>query len=77
MQQSKCRSCDASIVWATVAESGKRMPLDAEPDPTGLVGIISEQPVKIVVHGQATLDDGVRYTSHFATCPDHNDWRHQ
>ncbi len=58
----RCRSCGAEVIWATTAND-KPMPLDATPDPKGL----------FVVEGgvarRATAEDGYRYTSHFATCP--------
>lgn len=68
-ETAKCRSCGAAIIWAKT-ESGRSMPLDAEPvDPTR-------------VNTTCILDRGVarfgaidgpsgepRYVSHFATCP--------
>ena len=69
MITTKCSSCGASIIWCKT-ESGKAMPLDAEPVPDGNIQLDSQ--------GQATYmkkgDDErwhnvVRFKSHFATCP--------
>ena len=64
---SNCRTCGAPILWAVTGQ-GKRMPLD-----------VDRRPV-LVVEGE--LDDGTAivsqqagYTSHFATCPQADDWR--
>jgi hypothetical protein len=62
---SRCRSCNAEIIWART-ESGKAMPLDAEPTEDGNVKIVGGF---AVVGGLQLLDPGPRYTSHFATCP--------
>lgn len=57
-------------------EHDRKMPLDLEPysgdDPRGL--FIVRDGVAIAVT-PAAYDDEPRYTSHFATCPDSDDWR--
>lgn len=64
---SACRSCNAEIVWATSATSGKPMPMDLKPDPKGQFVIVSGKARR------ATAEDDrlhrERFTSHFATCP--------
>lgn len=75
-----CRSCTAPVRWVRIKNTSKLMPLDAEPDPLGLVEVLDELAGPgtpyAVVHGQQTLlDDGNRYTSHFATCPQAAQWR--
>lgn len=70
-----CRSCGASIVW-TLTDSGKRMPVDAEPTDGGNVFLWRKDgEVRAMVLGaldtvRTELDNGKRYTSHFVTCPD-------
>lgn len=71
-----CRSCPAEIVWArTTGSSGKLMPIDAAPVDGGNVLVdFSHDPPLATVVGKRTQpslfgDDGPRYTSHFATCP--------
>jgi hypothetical protein len=75
---SACRSCGAAIVWAVTPE-GRRMPVDADPVDGGNVLLAPAvepggSPTATVVgkRVQPSLfgDDGPRYVSHFATCPD-------
>jgi len=61
--QAKCRSCGAAIRWGRT-QSGKAMPLDAEPVPDGTLGIAPNG--EIYSKGD---EAGDRYKSHFATCP--------
>ena len=68
-----CRTCEAPIVWVESQSTGKPMPMDLAPDPKGGFVIIGGKARK------ATADDDrlarERFTSHFATCPDANQWR--
>lgn len=70
-----CRSCNAPVLWATVAKSGKRAILDALPVANGNYVFIPGSPgmVRVLSAGEET--EGDRYLSHFATCPDRADWR--
>jgi hypothetical protein len=82
----RCRSCGADVLWAEWA-SGKKMPVDAEPDmrppPKGGSLVLSRRDPagadKLIVekwreeHGSKRN----RYTSHFATCPNAGDWRRE
>jgi hypothetical protein len=64
----KCRSCGASITWAEMVSSGKRMPFDGE-----IVAVKTEQPgigERQIEHVDTTVN-----LSHFATCPDSEKWR--
>jgi hypothetical protein len=76
---SKCRSCDAPILWveteATGTKPGRNMPVDANPDGTATVvpggnlsftGTISGNGKKIVRY--VATGQG-HHVSHFATCP--------
>lgn len=63
MSKKHCRSCNAEIIWATTPQ-GRRIPLDAKPL---RVFTINEQ------SGITETVEG--YTSHFATCPDAEQWR--
>lgn len=63
----RCRSCGAEIRWARTS-AGKRMPLDAEPNPNGNVELTNGV---AVVHAQPpAFVDGEIFMPHFATCPD-------
>lgn len=71
-----CRSCQRPIIWVVVAKTGGRMPLDATPTPDGQVVLDGPQgTARALKKGEAY--DGLRYTSHHATCPDGPAWRGQ
>ncbi|HEY3435634.1 MAG TPA: hypothetical protein VGK41_08270 [Solirubrobacterales bacterium] len=85
---SKCRSCGGPIIWATIdsrsrhPNRGKRHPFNAEPDLKGKWELVErgrqDGPVARYVKGQDGLPglfESERYTSHFATCPDADQWR--
>ena len=64
-----CRSCVQPIIW-TLTQRGKKMPVDAEPDPLGTFILEfrdGDEPTSVYVGNRDTDDD--RYTSHFSTCP--------
>lgn len=72
---SQCRSCGAPVIWLQpMTESGKRMPVDAEPRADGNVSIIELDGVQYH-HTRQLWDPGPFYVSHFATCPDAEEWR--
>lgn len=80
--RARCGSCRAEVIWTVTAATGKRMPVDAEPTPDGNVVLAapttrSGAPVSYAAQVGALLieDDGVRFTSHFATCPNANEHR--
>lgn len=74
----RCKSCQSEIKWVLL-KSGKRMPVDPLPLETPESGTI----IKVWPDGEAEvikqlgdLDDYCTYyRSHFATCPDADDWR--
>jgi len=74
-----CESCGAEMFFA-FTDNGKRAPINAVPDPAGLFRLVQDSfPAKVTTKpvelGQD--DDGVRYTSHFATCPHADEWRNK
>lgn len=77
-----CASCGAAIIWA-VTTKGKAMPVDALPVAGGTIRVASRRyplpPLATVVGAAINLfdddDTGDRHTSHFATCPDADEWR--
>jgi hypothetical protein len=77
---SACRSCRAPLVWVR-SEDGNKMPLDAEPyvgdEPGGLFvlrdGSYGET-VALAVPPDAFPDEPL-YRTHFATCPNADEWR--
>lgn len=62
----KCRSCGKPVDWVTT-ESGKKMPLDEKPDPSGNIVLIHGI-AHVLKKGEEPLERPTR-TSHFATCP--------
>lgn len=61
---SRCRSCDASIVWM-ITNTGSRMPVDADSVDESELEWFSGFPVF----------DPQEHQSHFATCPNANQHR--
>lgn len=84
-EPSKCRSCGQDILWAKWPTSGKRMPVDAEPDMRpppkggaiiltlhgGEYGELLAEKYDAPRHGR----ERNRYTSHFSTCPQADEHR--
>lgn len=86
----ECRSCGASIIWATTV-AGRRMPVDAEPldrEPPNdggcfvLLRTNGEAPLALPLVGltalsleSATRNKVPLFVSHFSTCPNANEWR--
>lgn len=82
MKRSRCRTCGLPICWVETT-GGKRMPLDAVPDAArGNVVVAGDPPLAITVSG---INDEAReaarrhhvplYLSHFASCPQSDEWR--
>ncbi len=68
---SRCRSCQAEIIWA-ITEAGKRIPLDDEPaleTPAGLFTLDSNWPGEGGPRAISAAAGARLYRSHFATCP--------
>lgn len=71
-----CESCNAQIIWA-VTETGKRIPVDAEPVAGGDIELVEQRGSPLArVLGAASLfdteDDGAArctHLNHFDTCP--------
>lgn len=69
---SRCRSCDAEIVWAETV-NGKKIPLDAGHHLRG-VRVKRDDPLILADEGDVRAGNAViravpTYVSHFATCP--------
>ena len=76
-----CRSCHAPIVWARTAFNGTPIPIDRDPTAEGNVVLTSAQDgsnrlvATVLPPGDPRIDVEVTYTSHFATCPDADQFR--
>lgn len=66
----RCRSCGAPIRWERT-EAGKPIPLDVEPVETG--NLAFREDGKVIAASKAP--PGLRYVTHFATCPNASAWR--
>lgn len=83
---SVCRSCRAPIWWGRTI-TGKLIPVDENPVDGGNLIMTGRRVTdrtgrgtvpQVRVETTAPLfddDDGTRYISHFATCPNSDDWR--
>lgn len=80
MQITTCRSCNARIVWARTAFNGTPMPIDVDPVDNGNI-LVEEQEhsgrltALVLPPGDERIISETTYTSHFATCPDGDQWR--
>lgn len=77
--KSKCRSCRAPIIWTTSTDSGKRLPVDAAPVPSGNIVLTTgnDGPRSRVLGGAELRSRGAGslYVAHFTTCPEADTWR--
>ena len=66
-------NCSAKIRWAVTVDN-KRMPVDFAPDPGGnLVRVMvaaGDWRIRVLAAGEDPGPDVLRWTSHYATCPD-------
>lgn len=74
MKTSQCSGCRAEIIWTTT-RNGKKMPVDAEPDPEGIIVLEFDGDEPFAIYDNRRLIEGERYTSHFATCPKRGEFR--
>lgn len=74
----RCRSCDAPIFYALSTANQRPMPIDTMPVENGNV-IVRQGKLTTKLYAKvdtAKANDGEeRFTSHFATCPQANEWR--
>jgi hypothetical protein len=74
---SRCRSCQAHIIWA-VTDTGRRMPVDPDPDPQGNLTVwATGEGWRVSVITEDWPESRPRFRPHFATCPDSESWRHR
>lgn len=65
----RCKSCQASIMWARSSSTGRLMPLDAEPSMDGNIAIGGNGEAVVLAGDKLANHKGLRHKSHFATCP--------
>ena len=69
-EQSACRLCGAPILWVRSQNTDALVPLDQEPVEKGRIALVDGKAV--VLRGdlfEEHLEEGPRYQSHFASCP--------
>lgn len=69
-----CRSCLAGVRWVTL-DTGKAMPIDAEPFEDGNVVHLADGRRWHVLAGSEDPGDRQTFSSHFRTCPQAKQWR--
>jgi hypothetical protein len=79
---STCRSCGARVTWLETA-GGKKLIVDEDPAENGNIIAVggmahvcrNAEAAKAALKETTGSEDGPRYISHFATCPDAGNWR--
>ena len=69
-----CRSCGADVLWAQTP-SGKRIPLNPEPDMNGNLHLQEAPELYAVLVPAGHTCPRAHYLTHFATCPQATGWR--
>lgn len=72
-----CRSCKAAGFWAVWSHTGRAVLINKEADPKGNIRIESVpfgRPLAVLTTTEPVKGE-IRHTTHFATCPDADQWR--
>lgn len=64
-----CRDCKAAIIWAEHAGTGRRAPINAEPEEGGNILLLGAGYIIITAEQAEAYKGGDAHISHFATCP--------
>lgn len=68
MNQARCSSCGAHILWA-ITERGKMIPIDAAPRPDGNMILGEDGRAYVLIPDGLFAAADERYMVHWATCP--------
>ncbi len=75
-----CRSCGAPVYWLRNGATGASAPIDAHPSAQGncLLALAdgASGSYTLVPAASRPAYAGTLHTSHFATCPDAQRWKH-
>lgn len=74
LREARCRSCEAPIWWLENVKTGKKAPIDTDPDAKGNI-IVSEEDEQYRIANESDGRLEPRYTNHFQTCPSASEWR--
>lgn len=88
LDEGKCRTCSAPVLWARSASTGKPMPLELDEERGNIVIDGYNRAHAFRDHAAALLavdrnesgeleQSGVTYISHHATCGRGDDWRNR
>lgn len=69
MRAHTCKACHAPLIWPGHHVSGKLMPVDRRPDPSGKIYFVDYELVAIILKNEEIPAEIPRFKSHFATCP--------
>lgn len=71
-----CETCRAPIIWLTSPKTYKTAPIDIAPVLNGNLKIDLEYGVYLHIIDRGEVSENERYVSHFATCPNAQEFRH-
>lgn len=72
-EKQKCRSCGADIYWLEYPTTGKRAPINAEPEDKGNVLVDLEKGTYSIAK-MDQLGKVEAHKNHFVTCPQSHSW---
>lgn len=79
LTRGQCQSCGARIIRLRHERTRKVAPIDADPNPAGNVLVDLEAGTYRVLtredRAAAVPPEGDRYSTHFQTCPNAEQWR--
>lgn len=75
-----CRSCQAPIIWAVSAKTGRPMPIDVEPTAGANVELVAhavrpDEWLAKVISPRLTFGRGDLRMAHHASCPQGKAWK--
>lgn len=76
----RCRGCGGPMRWAQNETTGRRVPIDPDPVPDGNLVLVALRPgatplVRYLRKHEPVAPTSPRYVSHFATCPQADQFR--
>ena len=72
---SKCRTCQADILWCEHEDTRRLSPIDLDPHEEGTIRLLPPRPGQTTPRYRIDRSARVRRRPHFATCPDANHHR--
>lgn len=74
---SRCKSCRAEIIWTKDVNTGRNVPVDADPVPNGNILVDGYESYVIARSELDQHESEPRHLNHFATCPNADRWRNK